>query len=268
MLNTEKIITHNGHAHFDEFLAIALILARHPETHFFIERREPTPEELADRHVWVVDIGNQFDPKLKNFDHHQDLSLPASFVQVAEYLELKDILQQAPWWTFKDKIDRRGGYKMAREIGVESLAPFNSPLENFFLELFAQSPVSVYQQMKIFGKKLIDDGYRLKEQISFWENCEQRPIKNKKVLIGFTEETGGSLQFCDRLDNPPHIRISYDNRGDGWSMTTIKDADGINFNKIEKHDQVKFAHRNGFIAKTKTRIPLENVLQLVEMAIL
>jgi hypothetical protein len=267
-MDTAKIITHNGQAHFDEFFAIALILARHNDTHFFIERREPTVQELNNPNIWVVDIGHQYEPALKNFDHHQDLNLPASFVQVAEYLELKEILEQSPWWDFKDKIDRRGGFKMADELGVKSLDPLNSPLENFFLSMFAESPISVYQQMKCFAKKLIDNGYRLKEQISFWENCEQLDIKDKKVIVGFTEETFGSIQYCESLENPPAVRINYDGRGDGWSMSTVKDADGINFFKIQNHEHVKFAHRNGFIAKTKTRIPLENVLQLVELAII
>ncbi len=266
-MNTSKIITHNGHAHFDEFFALSLILARHEDTHFFIERRDPTEGELNDPNIWVIDIGHRYEPNLKNFDHHQDLNLPASFVQVAEYLEVKDVLEKSPWWAFKDKIDRRGGFKVASDLGIESLAPLSSPLENFILGMFAESPISVYQHMKVFGKNLIDNGYRLKEQMSFWENCEQIDIKNKKVIIGFTDETHGSVQYCESLESPPAVRINYDGRGDGWSMSTIKDAEGINFFKIQDNENIKFAHRNGFIAKTKTRIPLENVLQLVEMAI-
>ena len=93
-------------------------------------------------------------------------------------------------------------------------------------------------------------------------------MKDKKVIIGYTEETSGSIQYCESLEDPPEVRINYDGRGDGWSMSTIKDADGINFFKIQDNEHVKFAHRNGFIAKTKSRIPLKKVLQLVEMAII
>lgn len=267
-MNTSKIITHNGYAHFDEFLAISLILARHSDTHFFIERRDPSEEELNDPNIWVVDIGHRFEPHLKNFDHHQDLHLPASFVQVADFLELKEILQSSPWWNFKDKIDRSGGFKMAAEIGLDSLDPLNSPLEAFMLSLFRESPISVYQQMKAFGQTLIDRGYRLKEQILFWQNCERLQVKDKIVLVGYTDETGGSIQFCETLEQIPAIRINYDGRGDGWSMATIKDADGVDFYKLEGHHQIKFAHKNGFIAKTKERIPLEDVLYLVEQAII
>lgn len=267
-LKSAKIITHNGQAHFDEFLSIALILAIHEDTHFYIERREPSQFELDDPNTWVIDIGDRYEPHLKNFDHHQNLELPASFVQVATYLELKDVLQNCSWWHFKDVVDRRGGFKVAKDLGLESLDPLNSPFEKFFLGLFSVSPISVYQTMKVFGRKLIDDGYRLREQIAFWQNCEQIPIKDKKVIIGHTAETGGSTQFCDTLAEPPIVRVNYDGRGEGWSLSTINDADGVDFSKLNNHEHIKFAHKNGFIAKTKTRIPLPDVLQLVEMAIL
>ena len=74
-MKTGKIVTHNGQAHFDEFLAISLIIARHEDTHFHIERRDPKVEELENPEIWVIDIGDRFEPPLKNFDHHQDLEV-------------------------------------------------------------------------------------------------------------------------------------------------------------------------------------------------
>ena len=112
-MSITKIITHDGSAHFDEFLALALIIAHYEEKQFEIERREPTEKELKNPDVWVVDIGHRYEPDLKNFDHHQDLSLGASFVLIAEHLKLGDAFKNAPWWHFKDQIDRRGDYKVA-----------------------------------------------------------------------------------------------------------------------------------------------------------
>jgi len=266
-MKTGLIVTHNGNAHFDEFLALSLIIAVYKDVHFYIERREPSEEELNNPEVWVVDIGGRLQPEKHNFDHHQDLSIPASFVIVAEYLNVQHYLDHAPWWQFKDEIDRRGGFKMAEKFGLDSLDELASPLESFYLKMFAQSPISVYQQMKFFGRHLIQQGKRLEQQVAFWKSCQQKIIKDKAVLIGFTEETGGSLQFCDTLPEPPAIRITYDGRGDGWAMSTIKDADGVNFAILENHPLIKFAHKNGFLAKTKERIPIEEVYKLVEMAI-
>lgn len=267
-MNKTKIITHDGNAHFDEFLALSLIIAHYQNNDFEIERREPSEAELKDPDIWVVDIGHHYEPELKNFDHHQDSTLGASFVLIAEYLKLEEALKNAPWWEFKDKIDRRGDYKVAAEIGIDSLVPLNSPLENYIIELFKDDPNSIQNLMKSFGAMLIENTNRLKEQIAFWSKCKQKMIKGKLVLIGETADTGGSEQYSEKQKIPPAIRVCYDSRGEGWSISTLKDAPGIDFYVLDGNDKVKFAHKNGFIAKTKKRIPLKEVLKLVERAII
>ena len=64
----ETILTHPGGAHKDEFLACSVLLALHPVP---LVRREPTPEDLANPAICVVDVGHQHEPALHNFDHHQ-----------------------------------------------------------------------------------------------------------------------------------------------------------------------------------------------------
>jgi hypothetical protein len=107
-MKTQLIITHPGSAHFDEITAISLILAVFTDTEFRIERREPSPAELDDPGVWVVDTGNRYEPEKRNFDHHQSLDCPVAFVLVAEYLGLLAALSVMPWWNFKDSVDRIG----------------------------------------------------------------------------------------------------------------------------------------------------------------
>ena len=165
------IIIHNGKAHFDEFFAVCLILAANPEKIFNIERRDPSPEELDDSKTWVVDIGDRYEPENKNFDHHQDLKLGASFVLVADYLGLTPYLKQLNWWDFKDKIDRMGGFKMAEILGVESVDPLNSPLEGFILGQFREDPNKMVNLMKRFGHEQIEAGKKLLESVNFWQQC-------------------------------------------------------------------------------------------------
>jgi uncharacterized UPF0160 family protein len=95
------IITHPGKAHFDEFLAVSLILARFPETDFDVFRKEPDEKELDDPEIWVVDIGGRLEPDRKNFDHHQDLSILSSFCIVADYLGFTEPMKIIPWWDLK-----------------------------------------------------------------------------------------------------------------------------------------------------------------------
>ncbi len=60
------ILTHPGGAHKDDVLAVCILAARHGCP---IVRREPTPQELDDPEVAIVDIGGVHDPARLNFDH-------------------------------------------------------------------------------------------------------------------------------------------------------------------------------------------------------
>lgn len=261
------IVTHPGKAHFDEFLAISLILAVHPDTTFGIQRRHPTAAELAAPDVWVVDVGGRYEPERQNFDHHQDLDLNASFVLVARHLNLEDRFEAVPWWRYKDRIDRYGPFKIAAELGVSSLLMTFSPLESWLLELFKRDPSELCPLIRSFGRKMIDDADRLIAQFSFWEQSDKITIKGRIVLIGHTRDATGSQRYSSRLSTPAAISVSYDNRGQGWRLARLNDAAGVDFSRLEGHPAILFAHKSGFLAKTKERLPLEKVLDLVELAI-
>jgi len=62
--------------------------------------------ELDDLDIWVIDIGLRHEPEKHNFDHHQSLECPASFVLIAGYLGLLETMSVMPWWQFKDSVDR------------------------------------------------------------------------------------------------------------------------------------------------------------------
>ncbi len=261
------IITHPGSAHFDEFFALCLILASHPNTDFRIERRDPSEDELADPDIWVVDIGGRHEPGLRNFDHHQDLNLGASFVLVAKYLELETLFENIHWWQYKDRLDRFGPYAMAKEYGASSIEQAHSPFEDWFLLLFEESPITVYHIMKMFGRYIIDEAEKLNEKIKFWAGAQQYRVKDRIVLVGETDESTGSQEFRDSMAEPASVSVRFDSRGPGWTLYRFNDLTEINFTRVENHPDILFAHKGGFIAKTKTRIPLEEVLKLIEMSI-
>jgi len=261
------IITHPGKAHFDEFLAISLILAVHENTAFTIERRSPTPAELDNPDIWVVDIGERHEKELKNFDHHQDLNMSVSFVLVADYLNLAPKLENAPWWSFKDKMDRFGPVNTAREMGIQNLLPLYSPLEEWFVGEFEKNPASVSKLMAAFGGSIIRKAESVTSRMNFWKGCETKKIKNKTVLIGYSTETVGLQEYCDTLETPIDISLTFDNRGDGWRMRRINESRGVDFSILENHAEIAFAHKGGFIAKTKKKLPLDQVFELVAKAI-
>lgn len=76
-MRIKKIVTHAGTFHADEICAIALIntIFESPT----IERTfTPSEEDLQNPEVFVLDIGRRYEPKLNNYDHHQDAELPAT----------------------------------------------------------------------------------------------------------------------------------------------------------------------------------------------
>ncbi len=261
------IITHPGSAHFDDLFAVSLVLAVNKDVLYTIERRHPTEKELANPEIWVIDVGWQYEPELKNFDHHQGTEIPASYMLVADYLGLTDRLSIAPWWEYKDKVDRFGLQKMADELGIESLFQCCSPIEDWFIELFEQNPAEYLPLLRSFGQNIIKSSEFLISQFELWENCEKRVIKNKIVLIGLTDDSTGSQRYSSRMDTPAEITVTYDGRGEGWRLARLDDGKNVDFSKLEEHKDIKFAHKTGFVAKTKKRIPLNEVLKLVEDAI-
>ncbi len=149
----QLIITHAGSAHFDEVTALSLILARRADTVFAVERREPAPADLDDPEVWVVDTGNRHEPKKRNFDHHQSLACPASFVLVATYLGLEETMSVMPWWHFKDEVDRFGPGKSSAKYGAGDELINRNPVETWLTDSFAAGPETALPMLKAFGAR-------------------------------------------------------------------------------------------------------------------
>lgn len=66
----KEIVTHPGKFHADELFAVAYL--RECGCTAPMSRRVPTPEDLANPWVLVLDIGGVYDPCSLNFDHHQN----------------------------------------------------------------------------------------------------------------------------------------------------------------------------------------------------
>lgn len=75
MNKINRIITHAGQAHRDDFLSVCLALAYlarcGQKALPSVERRNPTAEDLQDPDVMVLDVGGELSVAKNNFDHHQ-----------------------------------------------------------------------------------------------------------------------------------------------------------------------------------------------------
>jgi uncharacterized UPF0160 family protein len=68
-MNYRLIIVHPGVFHADDAFTLAILFTLIGKVP--VERRDPTPEELDDPTVVVVDVGGRFDVRTRCFDHHQ-----------------------------------------------------------------------------------------------------------------------------------------------------------------------------------------------------
>ena len=67
--------------------------------------------------------------------------------------------------------------------------------------------------------------------------------------------------------NPPDIVISMDRRSEGWRLYRYEGAP-VNFYLRADRPEIEFAHKSGFMAKTKVKLPIEELVALVSGAVL
>lgn len=269
-MTIQRIITHPGGAHKDDFLACSVLLAMHPVT---ILRQEPLPKDLADASIAVVDVGHLHEPALHNFDHHQfprggkptcALSLVLQHIGVYEdALEFCDWLEPAEWF------DCRGPVATAEWMGVErdAMNRLNSPIDVTLLRRFAlrkelKAGEPLWEVMRMIGEDLLNYIKNLRERLNFI---------SEHVQVWDFEVSGSSFQvlFMPRTDPLPlepsmglgryiesHglaksvVAMVYpDRRGEGYGLSRFNDDLRMNFCRIENEADVHFAHKQGFVAK-------------------
>ena len=162
MLRT--ILTHPGGAHKDELLAVCVLVAKHGVP---VVRRDPTPDELADPAVAVVDVGGEHAPERSNFDHHHfprdhapTCALSLVLADLGLYEDAKhfcDWLEPAEWF------DSRGPGKTAKHLGVprRAISRLSSPIDATLLRRFAarsevQPGEPLYEFMRFVGQDLLE----------------------------------------------------------------------------------------------------------------
>jgi len=265
-MKAKLIITHPGSAHFDEVTAVSLILAVHADTVFSIERREPAQAELDNPDVWVVDIGDRHEPEKCNFDHHQDADCPAAFVLVTEYLGLLETMSVMPWWHFKDSVDRFGPRNSSIKYNAGDDLVNRNPVEIWLTASFASDTEASLPLLKAFGAHIIEDARMLKRQIDFWKTSSRLVIAGVPVMIGETRESAGLEEFRRLDENPPDIVVSLDRRDKGWRLFRY-DGTPVDFSLISDRPEIAFAHKSGFMAKTKERLGIDDLIALVSKAV-
>lgn len=270
------LLTHPGGAHKDDLLAICLLIAK---TGAPVVRRDPTPADLADPTVAVVDIGGVHDAAFLNFDHHHfprehaptcALSLVLDHYGLYQHaLSLCEWLEPAEWF------DSRGPNKTAAWLGVprRAISQLNSPIDITLLRRFAASSElaagdTLYEFMRFVGQDLLDYLEGARERIAFVACHAER------WTINTGDETIHAL-FLPRTDPPVegpstavanYIRLEGlagsvsamvypDTRGEGYGIGRYEDHPQLDFALVGDDPDVHFAHKSGFMCKTRATDP-------------
>ncbi|WP_395715616.1 MYG1 family protein [Prosthecobacter sp.] len=276
------ILTHPGGAHKDELLACALLAAVHRVP---IVRREPTPEDLADPTIAVVDVGGEHEPERHNFDHHQfpadhppvcSLSLVLQHLGVYEDArEFCDWLEPAEWF------DTRGPNVTAKWLGVDrdTMNRLNSPIDVTVLRRFAKARrlepgEPLWEMLGYIGQDLLDYPRELRSRLDFIaQNAVIWNVGDHEVLFlprtdPVPDDPSASIgRYLESIGKSSAVAalIYPDRRGSGYGLSRHNDDPRYDFTRIEKEPDVHFAHARGFVAKTSAS-ELTRVKELLGLA--
>lgn len=271
------IIAHPGSAHKDDFMAVSVLLATLKDA--VVYRRETTRKDLDDPNTYVVDVGMEHDPARHNFDHHQDRSLPCAFHLVMQYLGHHEAaMQMFVWYPHMSMMDVRGPYKTAEHLGIDSSVIFasSSPIDGYILSRFSKlqelnSSDLLHQFMHALGRDLLTMIDRKMKRL------ERLKVEAKVVAVKHYKAIACEIDDSPKLAMELYIRyltnerivmsITPSVRGEGWELLRLDDHAAVDFLSLQDHPEIRFVHANGFLAKTRSRIPLEQVIQLAAQAI-
>jgi len=261
------ILTHPGSAHKDEFLACCLLLAVHEAP---VLRREPTPADLDNPSMAVVDVGGEDNAARGNFDHHQFskdhppvCSLSLVLMDLGLYDEARkycDWLEVAEWF------DTRGPVETAAWLGVERelLAKLNSTVDLTLLRRFAgmseiRPGEPMWEVMRWVGADLIGYLRSLREKLNeiarlseIWEMDDFRVLFLPRAENFSEDASAGLARYAAGLPEEKRViaMVYPDRRGGGFALSRYNDDLGMDFTRISAEADVHFAHARGFVAKT------------------
>lgn len=262
------IITHGGQSHRDEFIACCLIAALDRST----ESIKRVPHSLFHFNMqgagdYVVDVGLEHNPHMRRFDHHQfERSRPceAAFSLVAKYFGMEQCESVFSWWNVSCELDVRGPKAVSERYGIttDELYSFMSPIEAQLLRLFEQQETidgqffALMRSMGIGWSEYLHDTLRA------------RKVYAEKAIVVTAETLVGEINYLDAtmiadqndavsrqmaVEKCCAVIVSKDKTGQGVSLFRVDDDPRIDFSQLIGDPDILFAHKGGFIAKTKTQ---------------
>lgn len=267
-----RVITHGADMHSDDFLAVGL-------ARFFlgntvpVERRYPTEDELNDPRILILDVGKRLEPEKNNFDHHhlERGRIVCAFTLLVDHLELTPLFKKFYWYESIPVFDVGGEVGLAKLFGLSKIPMplIYKPVEKEFFNIIRDEKVPNWPDIAGFVLESIFETAKAMEWLE--ENSKVKVIKGLAHLI----IPGGKKGFKDYsqyLEQKEHIHIVaavyHNDRGPGWRLYRLDGNAPIDYGRLAGDSRMDFIHTTGFTAGTKERIPLEEVLEMVERSLI
>ncbi|MDD9944713.1 MAG: MYG1 family protein [Myxococcales bacterium] len=272
----ELVVTHPGGAHKDDLLAVCVLIAEHGVP---VARREPTTEELANPRVAVVDVGGEHAPERMNFDHHhfpREHAPTCALSLVLDHMGLyRDALQLCDWLEPAEWFDSRGPVKTAEWLQVprRAVSQLNSPIDVTLLRRFAakgelSAGDPLYEYMRFVGLDLLEYLRVARTHMDFVAaHAERWSIEHagdviEAVFLPRTEPPAEEPSSAvanyvrDRgLEEVVAALVYPDRRGEGYGLSRYQDHPQLDFARVAAEQDVRFAHKSGFMCKTSATDP-------------
>lgn len=284
------IITHAGSAHRDEVLACAVICYLQ-QIERILRVEEVTPEVLEKfQPAFVVDIGGKYDVQGQPvwLDHHQ---MPREQATSAFDLTVKYLAEQQAQPGIHAYLSRPGG--IIEQVSILDhqgpmvyAAKYGIDPKKGFCQLLGPIESAVIRAFEGNGAITDKSGLGLNALRSIgmmvWEAAadmlsqldvvrRKAEIENDVMIVLDGDQNfdpDATRQIRDEIvakGTAINVLVTKDNRGMGLTLYRFDDYPGINFSKIEKEPEVHFAHRGGFIAKTRSA-DLGKAMELIQKA--
>lgn len=275
MVAVTQILTHPGAAHRDEFLACCLFIASPAGNRVTsILRKDVKAEHLTTPNVLVLDQGGSYDLELHNLDHHQfdrKAAASCSITQVLELMADMDVQLARkiwPWLEFSEYLDSKGPAATACQFRIDpdSMHKLQSPVENYILREFQNRTrirytEDLFKLMSDIGTSLLMHYYRtelrlrdLQSELVFHSvpcDAGDYQVADVRVIRPEDQPLLGLEIYLQDYDGDCPVTVSQDDRNYGLCLYRRNDDVRIDFSLIEHEPDVRFAHKNGFIAKLK-----------------
>jgi hypothetical protein len=276
-MNEVNIYIHKGSAHMDEIFAVAILWLLRADLRVATVRRvEKIPDDFRPGVDWALDVGLELNPKENRYDHHQP-GAPEGLCAAGllcrelsplffEFLMRDTAFGGPSWFRVLNFVDTRGPFAFRKEFGALTPDAFGPALTRMM-----ESSSTVHAACDIALAVMSTWWLFFEEDISLEEEAAMTPrrmIECNGVRIAVVESDNPRISTTlARLnkweEHDPGILVSFDDRGAGMAILRRGDHPAVDLSGLAGNEAVEFAHKGGFICKTKSRMSEQEVIDLI-----